>query len=203
MRNAALMSACRESAVPGRKRRKDGLFTTPPSANRVTQTKGKCYVRYKYRLEGEGAIQERPESIKERTVSRVVKVTGLIKSKADFDTNFHVHRLTIFLSGLEAPLLHRIDRLGVQSEAEAADNSNVARAAISVDNEPQNTSTLRLVPARLFGIFRIGSCDGLGSGNTSTNFVNTSADSASAAGAHTGTMSHANSAARAGTNTSA
>jgi len=65
-----------------------------------------------------------------------VLLVGSVKSKLYFHTNLHTYRSAIFQGRIEAPLFHGLHCLGIQTEAQSMDHSNVARMTGCVDNQP-------------------------------------------------------------------
>ena len=66
----------------------------------------------------------------------------------DFDGDFEAHRMSIFHGRLEAPGLDSSNRLLIQTHAQAAQNADIGRMALSVNNHTQRANTLILGLAR-------------------------------------------------------
>src|SRR5437899_723877 len=60
-----------------------------------------------------------------------------------------------------------------------------------IDNQPKNTGTLLLGPARLFGVIRIGGRNRLRGRDAATNLVDAATDAAATAGSYAGTVANA------------
>ena len=59
---------------------------------------------------------------------------AVIKAELHLDIDLHRHGLAIFEGRLETPLLHRLDRLFIQTVTERLRDFNVARKSIGTDN---------------------------------------------------------------------
>jgi len=65
-----------------------------------------------------------------------VLLVGSVQSKLYFNANLHTYWPAIFQGRIEAPLFHRLHCLGIQTEAQSMDHSNVAGMTGCVDNQP-------------------------------------------------------------------
>src|SRR5580658_8654205 len=91
----------------------------------------------------------------------------------DFHGHFHIHRVTIFLAGFEAPGLDRLDGFLVESHAQRVHHANVRGLAVGANDNHQGANSLVLSFARFFGELRIRREDWPRRGHTSARAVNT------------------------------
>src|SRR5262249_9152713 len=59
-------------------------------------------------------------------VTKGLTMGASVEVKLDFHADLHIHRLAILQSGIELPLLHGLQCLRVQAEAEAVHDPDVA-----------------------------------------------------------------------------
>src|ERR1700731_4257999 len=79
-----------------------------------------------------------------------------VQVEVDFDSHLHVHGMSIFLAGFEAPRLYRLDGFFIQSHAEGIHHANIGGAAVGGDDDHQRAGSLIFCLAGFFGKFRIG-----------------------------------------------
>jgi serine/threonine protein kinase HipA of HipAB toxin-antitoxin module len=82
----------------------------------------------------------------------------LMKLEADLDTNLHVQGPPILQRRLQAPLLDGLNRPCVQAESQAADDADVTRASLIVDDQPEDAGSLGLGVTSFLGIFQTLIC---------------------------------------------
>jgi hypothetical protein len=83
-----------------------------------------------------GAMMQIADGQRLRIRRTQVLLVGSVKSKLYFHTNLHTYWPAIFQGRIEAPLFHGLHGLGIQTEAQSMDHSNVARMTGCVDNQP-------------------------------------------------------------------
>jgi hypothetical protein len=118
----------------------------------------------------------------------------------DFNADLNVNWSAIFQSWLETPLLDRLNRFGVETESKTASHAYIPRVPSRINDQPQNTSSLLLGSARLFGVVGIRSGDCGGCGDSASDFVHSSAEASTATRSNAQSMTDANTTTRAGAN---
>ena len=104
--------------------------------------------------------------------------------------------MTVFLRWLEAPLLDRFNRFGVETKSQTAYHANVPRISVFIHNQPEDAGSLSFCVARLFRVLRIRSRNRLRNGYPSADLIHTSADAAPAARANARPVAATHTAAR-------
>jgi len=58
-----------------------------------------------------------------------------VKTETYFDADLDVHRMTVFLGRLKAPLLNRFNRFGVEAESQTVHHANVPWISMFIHNQ--------------------------------------------------------------------
>lgn len=90
-----------------------------------------------------------------RTPACEARIRDSIETEAHFHFDLHVDRVAIFHRGLKTPLLHGFDRLLIESESQAANNANIARSSLVIDNHPKHACPLSFGVTRRLRVHRI------------------------------------------------
>src|SRR5258708_1882909 len=133
-----------------------------------------------------------------------MKITSfLVKPELNFYVDRNRDRFPVFLSRVEFPLIHGLDRFLIQTQSQAAGYMDVAGPSIGADNQAKNAYTLIFGLAGFFGVFRIRGEDRLWRAHTAAYLEHAAANSAAAAFTNAGAGANANSATAAGTDSAA
>ena len=128
---------------------------------------------------------------------------GLEQAEVDFYVGGDRDGTTVFEAWAEAPLHDGFDGLFVETEAEGADDTKVARIAFFVDDDGEEHSALELSLASFFGIFRFDFQDDGWGRDAAADLVGATAGVAAGAGAKAGSTAGADTATRAGADAAA
>src|SRR5579863_7432694 len=121
----------------------------------------------------------------------------LQQAEINFDRGADVHRRAALHAGLELPLLNRLDRLLVQTHAEALDDVNIARVTLHIHDHRQHHRTAVLGLARFFRVLRIHFEYHGRLTYSAANAEHAAADAASRSGAETAAVARSQAAAAA------
>ena len=86
---------------------------------------------------------------------------ALVKAKANLYADLHIYRMTILLSGSEAPLPDGVDGFFIEPKSQAADHANIPWMALIVDDDPVEATHLEVRRERVGGVLHGGGAFGL------------------------------------------